>query len=161
MRQDAFERLYEAEAEALLAFLVYRTGDVGLAEDVLADTFERVLRAGARFDPRRASEKTWLYTIALNRLRDLRRRQAAEQRALERLAPVTPGGEVAALDALGERDAVVRALRGLSEEERESVALRYGAALGVGEIARLLGVPPTTVKGRLHRGLEKLRAQLG
>ena len=45
MRDDEFERLYEAEAQALFGFLAYRTGDRGLAEDLLADTFERALRA--------------------------------------------------------------------------------------------------------------------
>src|SRR6266480_5949263 len=88
MRQDQFERLYEEHARPLLAFLAYRTGNRVLAEDILADTFERVLRARRRFDPRKASEKTWLYSIALNCLRDSGRRQAAESRALERAVAV-------------------------------------------------------------------------
>ena len=44
MRDDEFERLYEAEAQGLFGFLAYRTGDRALAEDLLADTFERALR---------------------------------------------------------------------------------------------------------------------
>src|SRR5256714_14652518 len=84
VRDDDFERLYATHAEPLLGFLVYRTGDRTLAEDVLADTFERVLRTRFRFDPRKSSEKTWLYTIALNLLRDAARRRAAEDRAPER-----------------------------------------------------------------------------
>src|SRR3954470_6331520 len=66
VQHDAFERLYAEHAGPLLAFLTYRTGDAVLAEDLLADTFERVLRARRRFDPRRGSQKAWLYTIALN-----------------------------------------------------------------------------------------------
>ena len=58
MRGEEFERLYEAHAASLLNFLHYRTGDRPLAEDLLADTFERVLRARHRFNARRASEKT-------------------------------------------------------------------------------------------------------
>src|SRR5207302_10832505 len=88
MQIDQFERLYEEHAQPLLAFLVYRTGSRPVAEDILADTFERVLRARRRFDPRKASEKTWLYSIALNCLRDSVRKQAAESRAMERAAPV-------------------------------------------------------------------------
>ena len=84
MRDDDFERLYAAEAAGLFAFLAYRTGDRALAEDLLADAFERALRARRRFDRRRGSQKTWLYAIALNLLRDHARRQAAEARALER-----------------------------------------------------------------------------
>src|ERR671927_155856 len=90
MRDADFERLYNAEAAGLFSFLAYRTGDRGLAEDLLADTFERALRGRARFDRRRGSEKTWLYAIALNVLRDHARRTAAEGRALER-APGAPG----------------------------------------------------------------------
>src|ERR671917_2523930 len=84
MRDADFERLYEQEAQGLFAFLAYRTGDRALAEDLLADTFERALRSRARFNPRRGSQKTWLYAIALNLLRDHARRAAAEGRALER-----------------------------------------------------------------------------
>lgn len=162
MHQDDFERLYAAEAAGLLGFLVYRTGDVTLAEDVLADTFERVLRARRPFDPRRGSQKTWLYSIALNRLTDLRRRQTAEDRALERVSAGDPGTAAQPpAEAIGERDAITTALRALSAEEREAVALRYGADLSLDEIARIAGTPVTTIKGRLHRGLQTLREELG
>lgn len=155
---DDFEDLYAEHAPALLAFLVYRTGDRALAEDVLADTFERVLRARKRFDPRRASRKTWLYSIALNRLRDHLRRREAEGRALDRAhMPSAPGSP---LDALEARDELAGALEHLSPDEREALALRYGADLTVPEIARLTGEPLTTVEGRVYRGLRKLRELL-
>src|ERR1700759_494568 len=86
MRTEEFERLYNKHASPLLGFLVYRTGDRSLAEDLLADTFERVLHARRPFDRRKASEKTWLYTIALNLLRDHARRSAAGARALARIS---------------------------------------------------------------------------
>src|SRR5271169_3189586 len=81
MRQETFERLFEEYAEQLFSFLAYRTGNRALAEDLLADTFERVMRTKHRYDPRRGAEKQWLYTIALNLLRDNARRQATEHRA--------------------------------------------------------------------------------
>ena len=87
MRDEDFERLYAAEAQGLFGFLAYRTGDRALAEDLLADTFERALRSRKRYDRRRGSAKTWLYAIALNLLRDHARRAAAEGRALERVGP--------------------------------------------------------------------------
>ena len=160
MRREAFERLYEEHARQLLAFLVYRTGEVGLAEDILADTFERVLSRGASFDPRRGSEKTWLYTIALNRLRDHARRSAAEVRALERVSAGTGDFAPPVMDLVEERDALLRGLAGLSDEEREAVALRYGADLSIREIATLVRRPTTTVKGRLYHALQKLRDEL-
>jgi len=157
MRDEDFERLYEEHADPLFGFLVYRTGDRTLAEDVLADTFERVLRARRRFDPRKASEKTWIYTIALNCLRDRARRSAAEGRALERLDPPEP---VSPAGAVEDRDSVARALEALSGEEREAIALRFGGDLTVPEIAKLTGERLTTVEGRVYRALRKLRDEL-
>src|SRR3954462_9599344 len=159
VRDDDFERLYATHAEALLGFLVYRTSDRALAEDVVADTFERVLRTRFRFDPRKSSEKTWLYTIALNLLRDRARRQAVESQALERaMEPV--GGGRGQIEAVDERDELKRALARLSPEEREAVALRFGADLTLPEIAKLTGESRSTVHGRVYRGLEKMRGKL-
>lgn len=161
MRETDFERLYAEHAQRLFAFLVYRTGDRVLAEDVMADTFEAAYRARARFDRRRASERTWLYTIALNRLRDHGRRAAAEARALERVAgdAPSPGGDPA-LEAMEARDSVVRSLSVLSDQEREAVALRFGAELTLKEIAAALDQPMTTIEGRVYRALRKLREEL-
>jgi RNA polymerase sigma factor (sigma-70 family) len=161
MRDDEFERLYDAEAQGLFAFLAYRTGDRALAEDLLADAFERALRARRRFDVRRGSQKTWLYSIALNVLRDHLRRAAAEGRALERAGGVPEAAGDARLESLGEREALSAALATLAPEEREAIALRFGAELTVPEIAKLLGEPLTTVEGRVYRALRKLRERLG
>jgi RNA polymerase sigma-70 factor (ECF subfamily) len=161
MRDEEFERLYNAEAPGLFSFLAYRTGDRGLAEDLLADAFERALRARGRFDRRRGSEKTWLYAIALNVLRDNARRVAAEARALERAGGPADMADDRGLTAVEHRDEVQRALAGLAPEEREAIALRFGAELTVPEIAKVLGEPLTTVEGRVYRALRKLRGRLG
>lgn len=160
MRSEDFERLYEAHAASLLAFLEYRTGNIELAKDVHADTFERILKTRWRFDSRRGSEKTWVYAIALNVLRDAGRRRAAEARALDR---VTAGGDEHWDEAghLDDRDAVRRGLTTLPDDEREAVALYYGADLSLEEIARVTGTRTTTIKGRLERGRNRLRDTLG
>lgn len=158
MRAEDFERLYDEHAQALYGFLAYRTGDDALAEDLLADTFERALRARRRFDPRRGSTKTWLYSIALNALRDHVRRRAVAERAGERL--VVPEAGADATDAVAQRDELARALATLTEEEREVVALRYGADLTVPEIAKLKREKLTTIEGRVYRALRKLRERL-
>jgi RNA polymerase sigma factor (sigma-70 family) len=157
MRDDAFERLYAEHAQALYGFLNYRTGDRVLAEDLLADTFERALRARRRFDARKASEKTWLYTIALNCLRDHARRRSAESRAVERMTASASQGASGDYEEIADRDLVSRSLSVLSEEEREAIALRFGAELSVPEIAKLTGERLTTVEGRVYRALRKLR----
>jgi RNA polymerase sigma-70 factor, ECF subfamily len=161
MRDDHFERLYAEQAQPLLAFLVYRTGDRALAEDLLADTFERVLRSRGRFDPRKASEKTWLYAIAMNLLRDNARRNQAANRALDWVAAGIPDpGTTPQDDAMERRDTIQRALGTLSGEERDAIALRYGADLTVPEIARVTGEKLSTVEGRVYRALRKLKSEL-
>jgi RNA polymerase sigma-70 factor (ECF subfamily) len=121
-----------------------------------------VLRGRGPFDPRRGAEKTWLYAIALNCLRDHARRRSAEQRALDRTAvPVPDDWPAAGLDGLLERDVVHRSLEILSEDERLAVALRFGADLTMPEIAKVIREPLTTVEARIYRALRKLRAELG
>ena len=157
MRDERFERLYAQHAQALFGFLSYRTGDRALSEDLLADAFERALRARRRFDPRKGSEKAWLYTIAVNCLRDQARRRATETRAIERVGSGSEPESTGALESLADRDLLGHALAILSEEEREAIALRFGADLSVPEIAKLIGEKLTTVEGRVYRALRKMR----
>jgi RNA polymerase sigma-70 factor (ECF subfamily) len=160
MRDRDFELLYEDHAQPLYGFLVYRTGDRALAEDLLGEAFERALRSRHRYDPGKASAKTWLYAIALNCLRDQRRRAQAETRALGRAATGREASVDLGLGRVEDRDELGRAMATLSEEEREVVALRYGGDLTVPEIAKLLSEKLTTAEGRLYRALRKLRAEL-
>ena len=160
MRDDDFETLYAEHAQPLFGFLAYRTGDRALAEDLLADTFEKALRGRRGFDRRKASEKTWLYSIALNTLRDHIRRQGAESRALERSGPAPEEDAVDPFSDLAHRDEVSRALGALSAEEREAVALRFGADMTVPEMAKVLGLELSTVEGRVYRALRKLRTEI-
>ena len=161
MGQGDFERAYAEHAESLFAFLIYRTGDRVLAEDIVADTFERALRARRGFNRRRGSEKTWLYSIALNRLRDHARREGVHGRAVELLGHDVGEDEgEAALERVEARDALGAALAKLAPEEREAIALRFGGDLTLRQIAKLTGEPMTTVEGRVYRALRKLRETL-
>jgi len=161
MRSDTFERLFEEHSERLFSFLAYRTGSRALAEDLLSETFERVLRSRVRFDPRRGSERRWLYTIALNLLRDHARRHTHEDRVLRTvgagssLEEPDPG-----LAAVERRDELHRALATLSEQEREVLALRFGADLKLRDVARIVGDGESAVEGRIYRALRKLRDEL-
>jgi RNA polymerase sigma-70 factor (ECF subfamily) len=159
MKSDQFEQLYAEHAGPLLGFLIYRTGDRATAEEVLADTFERVLRSRSRFNPSRGKVKTWIYSIALNRLRDLHRRREAEERALRR-SEAGAAESVADIDRFEERSTVAEALGQLDEMEREAVSLRYGADLTVAEVAETLGVKVSTAEGRIYRGLRNLKELL-
>jgi RNA polymerase sigma-70 factor (ECF subfamily) len=159
MKAADFDRLYDEIAPDLFSFLAYRTGDSHLAEDLVAETFERVFRARKKFDPRKASEKTWIYSIALNRLRDHTRRTATEGRTLIKVGS-NQDAAPAELDAVYERDLVFRAMVDLSDEERHAISLRFGGDLTVPEIAKLMQEPLTTVEGRVYRALRKMRDAL-
>ena len=62
--QAEFARVYDDHVWRVYGFLAYRLRDRDVAEDLTQATFERALRAWSRFDPRRASELTWLLAIA-------------------------------------------------------------------------------------------------
>jgi RNA polymerase sigma factor (sigma-70 family) len=153
---DDFEGFYVEHREKLFGFLVYRTGDRALSEDLLADVFERAWRARARFDVRRGSATAWLYTIAVNRLRDHHRRAQVERTSLERVVSGAPTTVEPAQDAVADRDRIMTALGSLNERDREIVALRFGADLTAPQIARVTEQPLTTVEGRLFRALRRL-----
>ena len=158
MRRDEFEQLYRDHAEPLFSFLAYRTGDRALAEEIAAEAFARAYGARSRFDRRRASGSTWLYGIALNLARDHARRAVTHDRAMDRVA--ASGTGAAPEEPADARLSVMAAIAQLSAEEREAVALRYGADLTAPQIAAVLDEPLTTVEGRIYRGLRKLRPLL-
>jgi RNA polymerase sigma factor (sigma-70 family) len=93
-------------------------------------------------------------------LRDHARRAAVEARARERMGPVREEAVDSRLEAIGSRDELSRALDTLSAEEREAIALRFGAEMTAPEMAATLGEKLTTVEGRIYRALRKLRAEL-
>jgi RNA polymerase sigma-70 factor (ECF subfamily) len=70
-------------------------------------------------------------------------------------ATVQGGG----IDQIEVRDEVGAALARLSPGEREVVSLRFGADLSLDDIARVSHERVSTVRGRLYRGLEKLRTE--
>ena len=160
MRADELEALFQDHAARLFGFLLYRTGDRALAEDIVGDTFERAFRARTRFRRGKGAKTTWLYAIALNRLRDLKRREAVESQAVSRVGANAPSEAESFEDRVAEDDELGEALRGLPANEREAIALRFGADLTVPEVAAVLEEPLARVEGRVYRGLRKLRSEL-
>ena len=160
-RQPAFSASFAATAEEHLddvyGYLVYLTRDRSLAEDLTADTFEKALRLWRRFDPARASSRTWLCqiarTTALDWFRSEERRQKREERAA---APELVEGGLSP----GLSPELEAALRELSAGEREVIALRVLLDLDGEEAARVLGISPTAVSTRLSRALKKLEEKV-
>jgi RNA polymerase sigma-70 factor (ECF subfamily) len=157
-RQTDFARVYEEHVWRVYAFLAYRLHDRHTAEDLTQATFERALRAWSRFDPRRASETTWLLAIARNLLIDHHRRDRSGrlEPIEERLEPAVPGPD----QRFAASPELVEALCQLSDRDREVIALRFGADLTGPEIAQLLELTLANVQQILSRSLRKLRGLL-
>jgi RNA polymerase sigma-70 factor (ECF subfamily) len=151
-------RVYEEHVWRVYGFLAYRLRDPATAEDLTQVTFERAIRAFSRFDPRRASERTWLLAIARNALIDYQRRgsKITCEPLDERVLPLTAGPEEALLAGADLHDALAT----LSERDREVLALRYGGDMTGPEIAELLDLGAANVHQILSRSLRKLREVL-
>ncbi len=159
--RDAFGAFYDLHAPVLFGFCVRILRDARDAEDVLQETFVQVWRDAERFDPTRASVKTWLFTIARSRALDRWRSRrsvedrfpAAEGEALDRAGAGDGGQEAAAM-----RGYVWRCLGKLSESEQAVIRLAYFDGYTQEEIAARLNEPLGTVKSRTRSGLSKLKA---
>jgi RNA polymerase sigma-70 factor (ECF subfamily) len=140
------------------AFFAYRLGSRADAEDLTQATFERAFRAWARYDPGRASVRTWLLAIARNLLIDHYRSSAVRsEQPLDGEAGLEAAGGSA---DLGLDPALASALAALGEREREIIALRYGADMSGREIASLTGLTLANVQQILSRSLRQLRSAL-
>lgn len=156
--QSDFARVYDDHVWRVYGFLVYRVRDRDVAEDLTQATFERALRAWSRFDPRRASERTWLLAIARNLLIDHYRRDRSSllEPIDELVAPTVSGPE----ERFGSMPELIDALAKLGERDREVIALRFGGDLTGPEIAALMDLSLANVQQILSRSLRKLRATL-
>ena len=148
----------EEHLDDVYRYLLYLTKDGTLAEDLTADTFERALRAWARFDPRRASVRTWLCqlarTAALDHFRAERRRRGREERYAREPQPDAP--ELSS----GMSPELERGLAALSAAEREVIALRIVLELDGPAAAHVLGISQSACSTRLSRALDHLRGEM-
>jgi len=154
----SFEELYRSSAEAVFAYACALLRDSSAAEEATASAFERAYRRQRSFDPRRGSQRAWLFGIARNAaLDELRRRR--------RIAPLEPRDRLnaeaqdlhEAAELAARRSALRTALAALPGRDRELIALKFHAGLSNAELARVLGVSETNAGTRLHRALTRLR----
>jgi RNA polymerase sigma-70 factor (ECF subfamily) len=158
-----FVAVYDEHVWDVYGFLGYRLSSREEVEDLVQSTFERALRAWGRFDPERASARTWLLAIAQNLLIDHYRRGA--RGAEEPLPEGEPGeAQLGTYDDyevhLGLDPKLEAALDELNERERELIALRFGGDLNGPEIADLTGLSLANVQQILSRSLRRMRATM-
>jgi RNA polymerase sigma-70 factor (ECF subfamily) len=157
----AFDLLYNKYAQIIFNLCVRILNDVTEAEDVLQEIFLQTWREAAKFDPSRASVKTWLFTIARSRSLDRYRSRKNIQKRLDANA-----GEnlqlIAGNENLQDRTLLQRYVQGalgqLPEEQRKVLELSYYQGLTQEEISERLKEPLGTIKSRIRSGLIKLRS---
>jgi len=157
---DLTPDLLASQGRALRGLARSLLGDSHAAEDVVQETWLACLKRPGAY-PERIS--AWLGTmtkhLALHRLRGEGRRTVRERRAAgpERLEAL----QQRTLEREEALRAVTQALLALEEPLKTALLLRYYEDRTPNEIAAELGVPLATIKSRLARGLERLRARLG
>lgn len=155
--RGAWEQMVTQQHGRLFNLLLRLTGDREVAADLTQETFVAAYRS-AHTVSGRALPETWLYGVALNCLRNWRRR-AGKHDPPDELSDglPDPAPTVEDLAALRERsDLICGAVRDLPDPYRRAVALRYFAGLPATEIALAEGVEAGTVRWRLHQAMRKL-----
>jgi RNA polymerase sigma-70 factor (ECF subfamily) len=156
---DLTPELLARQGRSLRALARRLLGDSHAAEDVVQDTWLATLQQGASVRGRLSG---WLARVVRNRSLQLQR-GAGRRRGREHDV-ARPERLEADPDALLAREEALRAVTGalleLDEPYRVVLLLRFYEDRAPIEIARALGLPPTTVKSRIERGLVLLRARL-
>lgn len=155
-RGEPLRALYSRYAGRLYGLGMQLLGNEGLAEELVQETFVRVWRNAASYDPERGSAPTFIFTIARRLAIDLYRRPSS--RATDPETPPPPAED--RVDTVLARLEVQEALNSLSEAHREILELSYLHDLKQAEIAERLGIPLGTVKTRSHHALRSLKVAL-
>jgi RNA polymerase sigma-70 factor (ECF subfamily) len=153
--EAGFRAFYEATARPLWAYLVRSCGDRALADDLVQESYYRLLRS--RFAGEGAGHrKNYLFRIATNLVRDHFRRRRSEE-------PAAEGSEPAAAETggpLGLRQDLARVLDRLDPRERQLVWLAHVEEASHREIGELLRVQEGSVRVLLFRARRKLAGLL-
>ena len=154
-----FDALYRETASDVFAYVMTLLRDATAAEDVTATAFERAYRRQSGFDPKRGTQRAWVFGIARNAALD-------ELRARKRTTALLSDPEdvdaqrdddTAADEAVLRRATVAAALTQLDPRERELIALKFHAGLDNAEIAKVLNISVANAGTRLHRAVTRLR----
>jgi RNA polymerase sigma-70 factor, ECF subfamily len=161
----AFEVFYDRHGGAAYSLAYRIVGDATSAEDVTQEAFLSIWRSRARYDPTRGSVRAWALGIVRNRAIDALRREGgrAPQLDLDDEATLERREAPERTEAEALRRETARQVRGalgsLPNEQSKVIELAYFGGFTHSEIARMLGMPIGTVKGRMRLGLEKMRAR--
>jgi len=151
----SFDDFYRSTSRRVLHHVYALTGDLSEAQDCVQEAYARAWQRWARVS-RHDDPEAWVRTVARRiAVSRWRRTKTAMGYLLHHGRPQTtaaPSEDHALL---------VRALRDLSQPQRDAVVLHHLVGLSVEEVARRTSVPVGTVKARLHRGRAALAVVIG
>ena len=158
--QDAFSSLVDASVDRLYAVATMILRDSDRAQDAVQDALVSAWRdVRALRDP--DAWGPWLHRLTVwacyRAAKKERRRNLVE---LKVVPDPEPAHSFDAVAAFADRDLVERSMNDLTLDHRAVIVLRFYLDLPVDEVARILDIPPGTVKSRIHRGLAVLRAHM-
>jgi RNA polymerase sigma-70 factor, ECF subfamily len=158
MDEDAFRAFYDRTARQVWAFLYRGTRDGALADDLLQETYYRLLRA--RTPCASDAHRThYVFRIAANLLADVHRRRPPEHVPFSEADGCTDPAPDAARVVEGRTD-VARALATLAPRDRDMLWLAYADGASHAEIASHLGIGRPSVKAMLSRARARLARRL-
>lgn len=160
---DAFEELYDRVSGQVFGVVRRVVRDAAQSEEVTQEVMLEVWRTAHRFDQARGTATAWILTLAhrraVDRVRSVQKEAEREQRTFTAAIPYDTVAEE--VENSLDRERVRRCLDGLTEVQRESVALAYYGGYTYAQVAALLNVPAGTVKTRMRDALIRLRDCLG
>jgi len=156
--REAFAAIYDRHRQAILTYTYFRVSDQAAAEDLAAEVFVRMVAGIRRYRHRGKPILAWLYTIARHLLADYYRRNRRGARLpLDERLVAGSGNPVAAVEGQLAADCLQRALRRLSEAQRQVIVAKFVEDRSNREVADLLDKTEGAVKSLQHRALAALR----
>lgn len=153
--KPSFEQVYEEQFSYIYNVVYMMLPHRENAEDIVSEVFMKAMESYDSFDPKKASVKTWLATIARNMVTDRYRSNARKQSvSIDDVEEMSTEDEYEVYKDDVNRE-VAHILKQLSDEERELLVMRYFMDMKNPEIAEKLGIAPKAVSERLRRLLQK------
>ena len=159
---EAFGQLFDHFHGPLYRYIVSRVHRPSDAEDLTQLVFVKALEALPRYQSRGVPFGGWLFRLARNTVIDFvrTRHDHAELDSIAERRGTDAGPDEIAVNR-EDLDAVRVALAALTEEQRETIALRFFAGLSAREAAEAMGKQEGTIRGLQFRAIAALRRELG
>jgi RNA polymerase sigma-70 factor (ECF subfamily) len=156
--QKALIEIYDLYSDALFAYAFKHVGKSQLAEDLVAETFSRFLKALERGGGPEEHIRAYLYRITHNLITDSFRREAPPTLELdEEITPEEGTDPVSIVAEMQDADRVRNALHLITPEQRQVIVLRFLEGWSGPEIAQAMDKSLGSIKALQHRGLAALQ----